>query len=467
MNSQRYPPGPPQRVFGLLNYLRMRRDPLGFALDVSRNHGDYSYMRFGWVRLYLVHRRELIREVLVSKIGSFCKLGRHVRAIAKIEGDGLVVSDGESWARHRPLVQGSFHARHFRQYSATIVDFTRRRIDRWRNGVVFDLAEEMNELALEIIAKIVFDEDMSGESTSLRDAVHVFRTYMQRDMQDPIVLPGWLPLPGKVRQRRAVAVVDDMIWGKIRQRRATGELRNDMLGQMLAAASLQSADAPISDAEIRDEAATLFVAGHDTTSAALAWFWMLLALHPAVEARAIAEVDAVCGSRPIEYDDLPNLTYLETVVKESLRMYPASGLIFGREAIEDVELGGYLVKRGSWLMISPFVVHRDPRNFPDPEVFDPDRFSADRIGQIPPYSFIPFGAGPRVCIGNTLSTMQMVLMAAVILQKFTLSIRQGLPELEMEVVLRPKGGLRMRIDERRFAGRAQVLPDVTAGASGA
>ena len=448
-----YPPGPRDRLFGLTFYGPLRANPLAFVERVARAHGDFAFVRIGWARLYLINRADLIREVLTSKASSFRKLGRQMRALRKIEGDGLVVSEGRTWARHRPVVQGSFHSRHFHRYASVIVEFTRRRIDGWSPGRPIDLAAEMNELALQIIAKLVFDADVSVDAARLRAAVHAFRTHMQREANFPLALPDWLPLPGKIRQRRAVRSVDDLIWTHIRRRRTAGSFGSDMLGQMLAAASSAPPAAPITDAEIRDEAATLFIAGHDTTSAALAWFWYVLARHPDVERRVLLEVDGVLGDRPPTDEDPHRLRYLEMVVKESMRLYPAAGFLFGREATEDVELGGYTLQRGSWVLISPYIVHRNPEYFPQPDVFDPERFAPGRVDTIAPYAYIPFGGGPRICIGNSLALMEVVLLAAAVLQRFRLVLDQGTPEMELEVVLRPKGPLRMRALPRR-----QVLP---------
>lgn len=453
MNGK-YPPGPRDGLFGITFHGPLQANPMEFVTKVARTYGDFAFVRVGWVRLYLVNRPELIREVLATRVKSFCKLGKQMRALRKIEGEGLVVSENPTWARHRPVVQGSFHARHFERYGRIIVDYTRRRLDSWRPGESFDLAADMNELALEIIAKIVFDVDLAGQAAQLRDAVHDFRNAMQGEMSAPFVLPDWLPLPRKLRQRRALRAVNDLIWGFIRERRTSGVAKDDMLAQMLAASSMVHPDNPLTDAEIRDEAATLFVAGHDTTSAALAWFWYVLAQHPAVEERVLREVDAVLGDRPPTAHDVPRLRYLDMVVKESMRLYPAAGFLFGREALEDVELGGCTLRRGSWVFISPFVVHRDARNYPNPEVFDPERFSPARIDSIPAYAYIPFGGGPRICIGNSLATTQIILLAATVLQRFRVALDQGPPALELEIVLRPRGGLRMRATPR--VGRLRI-----------
>jgi cytochrome P450 len=316
------------------------------------------------------------------------------------------------------------------------------------------MAAEMNELALEVIARLVFDEDVADRAAALRDAVHAFRQAMQGEGGSAVVLPDWVPLPAKVRERRALRAVDDLIWKLIRDRQAAGAGGDDMLGQILAAV----ADRPglgITDREVRDEVATLFVAGHDTTSAALAWLWVALSQHPHVERRALQEVDLL-GRRPIGHADLPRLKYLERVVKESMRLYPATAFLFGREAVEDVDLGGYTLRRGSWVFMSPYIVQRDARNFPDPETFDPDRFAPGRADEIPPYSYLVFGAGPRTCIGNALATTELVLVAATVLQRYSLTLDQPPPEAEMEVVLRPKGGLRMRAESRPGYGRLAV-----------
>jgi cytochrome P450 len=440
--AKRLPPGPRDGLFGIRLGGALRANPLGFALQMAREYGDLVAVRVGWVRLYFVNSPELIREVLATKVKSFYKLTRQRRALRKIEGDGLVVAEGPTWARHRPLVQGGFHARHFGRFAQIVVASTQRRIQRWRPGAPLDLATEMNELALETTAKLVLDLDVADQVASLREAVHNFRVQMQKEVGSNVVLPDWLPLPGKVRQRRAVRAINRLLRGLIHERKASGVVKGDMLSQILTAAA-QHPELGITDEEIRDEVATLFVAGHDTTSAALAWFWYALSQNPEVERRVLEEVDGL-GDRPVAFEDYPRLKYLERVVKEAMRLYPATAFLFTREAIEDVEVGGYTLKRGSWVLIAPYVVQRDPRYFPNPEVFDPDRFAPGRIGQIPPYAYIPFGGGPRTCIGSSLATMEIVLLAATVLQQFRLVLDQPPPEPELEIVLRPKGGLGMR-----------------------
>jgi cytochrome P450 len=452
MNSN-YPPGPRDGVLGITFHRSLQADPLGFALRMAQEYGDFSFARVGWARIYFVNRPELIRDVLATRVNSFRKLGRQMRALRKIEGEGLVVSEGATWARHRPVVQGSFHARRMGAYADVVVEHTLRRLARWTPDEPFDLAAEMNELALEIIARVVFGADLAAQAGRLRDAVHVARAAMQKDISSAASLPDWLPTPGKLRQRRALRTLDRLVWDLIRERRASGAARDDMLGQMLAAAARLDLPAPISDAEIRDEAATLFVAGHDTTSASLAWLWYALSRNPPVERRIVRELEAALGDRPPTLEDLPRLKYLEMTVKETMRFYPASAFLFGREAVEDVELGGFALKRGAWVFISPYVVQHDPRNYPDPEHFDPERFSPERLQEIPPYSYLPFGGGPRICIGNAFAVMEMVLVAATILQKYRVQLEQEPPKIELEVVMRPKGGLRMRAIPREPPSR--------------
>jgi cytochrome P450 len=446
--TPRYPPGPRDGAFGLTYLHRVRFAPVAFVTELARDYGDFAFARLGWFRAYFVNRPELIREVLATRVKSFHKVRRQRQALGAIEGDGLVPAEGASWRRHRPLVQPAFHPRHFERYARLVVEHARRRCDRWSPGTTLDMGEEMNQLALEIIARLVFDVDWGDRAARLREAVHLVREYMQREFTSLVRLPNWLPVPGKLRQRRAVRAVDDLIWGLIRERRAGGAAGDDMLSLLLAGEP--ETGAPLTDREVRDEAATLFVAGHDTTSAALTWLWYALARNPEAERRVRDEVDAVLGGRAPTYADVPRLRGTEMAVKEALRLYPPSAFLFVREAVEDVEIGGYPVRRGSWVVISPYVVHRDPRYFPDPEAFDPDRFSPGRVEGIPGYAYLPFGGGPRICIGSALALMEMVLVAATVLQRFRVSLAPGQGEAEPEVaiVLRPRGGLRLRLTAR-------------------
>ena len=450
ITRKKYPPGPRDGLLGIMFIGPMQAAPLTFAADVARRYGDFTFVRIGWVRLYFINRPELIREVLATKVKCFRKLARQMRALRKVEGNGLVASDGAPWAKHRPLVQGAFHTRHFAHYAQIIVEHTKRRMNGWSAGTALDVGAEMNQLALEIIAKLVFDVDWSDRARRLRDDMHIIRSSWQREVSRIVKPPDWLPLPRIIRQRRALRSIDNLIWDMIRERRASAVTKDDMLSLMLTMAAHGSGE-PVSGREIRDEAATLFVAGHDTTSAALAWFWYLLARHPEVEQRVLAEVDAVLGDRTATYEDFGRLKYLEMVVKETMRLYPAAGFLFGREVVEDVEIGGYTLRKGAWVFVSPYIVHRDPNNFKEPEKFDPERFAPGRVESIPPYTYLPFGGGPRICVGNSMAMMEIVLLAATVLQRFRLALEQGQPEVEseLEVVLRPKGELRMRVLQRQ------------------
>ena len=456
--SRTYPPGPRDGLLGTTFLRRFQRAPLTFITDIACQYGDFTYVRIGWARLYFVNRPPLIREILTTKANSFRRLPRQMRSLSKMEGKGLAVAEGAAWQRHRPLVQGAFHTRHFEHYALVVVEHTRRRLARWSPGAVLDVAEEMNQLALTITAKLVFDVDLSDQANRLRDAVQRFRTCMMKEMFSPIVLPDWLPLPGKIRKRRALRVIDDLLWSLIRQHRASRAGKNDMLTLMLSAASGMYPEDPITDREIRDEAATLFVAGHDTTSAALAWFWYLLGRNPEVEASLLREVDAVLGGRPATYADLRQLSLTEMAVKESMRLYPAAGVLFGRQAVEEVELGGHMLPRGSMVFMSPYLIHRDPKNYTDAEKFDPGRFRHGRVEAIPPYAYLPFGGGPRICIGSGLALMEIVLLAATVLQHHRLVPDPGQSEVEpaFEVVLRPKGAVKMRTAPREKAGEQAV-----------
>jgi cytochrome P450 len=443
--KQSTPPGPLVVRYGLFDphLYKLQHDPIGFAREIFSEYGSYTYVRFAMNRIYFINRPELIREILTTKMKSFRRLPKQMNALRKIEGDGLVVSEGAIWKRHRPVVQGIFHHNHFAHHGEVITQITQKRLERWQPNVTFDLCEEMNQLALLITAKLVFDIDLEKEAEQLRVAVHQFRDAMQAEVTNPFY---WFEFGKRRRQRQAINEINELLWKLIRAHKADAVPKSDMLGMIITAARNLPADVPFTDDEIRDEVSTLFVAGHDTTSAALAWFWYCLASNPDVEKKVIQEIDEKLEGRLPTYADLPKLKYLELVVKESMRMYPAASFLFGRQAIEPVELGEFTLPKNAWVIMSPYIVHHDPSVYPEPEKFDPERFTAERIGEIPPYAYLPFGGGSRVCIGNSMAMMEIILLGAIVLQKYRIEFdpSQTSIELEVEVVLRPKGGLKMK-----------------------
>jgi cytochrome P450 len=448
---RRYPPGPKDCFFGIPLSRRFRADTLGFLVEVGRTAGDLGHFAIGPIHFYLVIHPDLVHEVLATRSKFFPKLRKTTDVIRQVEGNGIVVTEGDFWLRQRRLVQPAFAPARLARYADLMVEYTRRATDAWPAGGVVEMAGAMPRLTLAIIARTMFDVELTGKAADLDQAGQVLAEVLPREMAAPVRWPDWLPLPGKARKRWALRVFDELIWDVIRQRRASGEDKGDLLSMLLNAVDAEGDGRGMTDRQARDEAVTLFHAGHETAAAGLAWLWYLLARYPDVTSRVVREVDAALGGRPATQADLPALPYTQMVVKETLRLYPPVYILFGREAAAEVELGGYLIPKGAWVHVAPYVTQRDPRFFPDPKKFDPERFAPGRVGAMNPRAYFPFGAGPHVCIGNTFALVEMALVTATVLQRFDVAFAPGQSaEVEPAAVLalRPKGGLRLTVRPR-------------------
>jgi cytochrome P450 len=427
------------------------REPLAFFQKMARDYGDIAYVRVGPYHTYVLNHPSLIREVLVTRAKSFRKWEAQKRVFRKIDGNGLINSEGDFWLRQRRLIQKAFQHRRLARYAETTVALTRRRLDRWTAGAAINLDPEMSELALEITGETLFGVDLRDRAAWLGETAEVLRETFIREFLAPIPLPDWLPLPSKRRMRRAIRDLDVFITGIIRDRRASGEDKGDLLSMLLLAVDEQGDGTGMTDQQARDEAVTLFNGSHDSTSAALAWIGYFIARHADVQERLHNEVQMVLGGRAATLDDLPRLTFADAVVKESLRLYPPTAALFTRQAVTEVEVGGYLLAPGSLVATSPYVTQRDPRWFPEPERFDPDRFGPGRADAIPEYAYFPFGAGPHVCVGNTFAMMEITLVVATLVQRFHLELAPGQEDVipELKVSLRPRGGVWVKPTARR------------------
>ncbi len=456
--SIQIPRGPAgQPILGNLG--QFRRDPLGYLENLAR-YGDITRTRFGPVTILSVHHPDLVHEVLVSQAEKFHKT-RGMKAIFKDSlGNGLLTSDGEFWKRQRRLVQPAFHARRIAAYADVMVEHAQRLLDEWQahtdTGQTLDVAAEMMRLTLGIVTKVLFDADVSDQASRVGEAIAVGQEITSRRFNSLIRLPRWVPTRDNQRGLESLRVIDEVVMGMIEERRAAGEDRGDLLSMLLMAVD-EEGSGGMTNRQVRDEAITLFLAGHDTTANTLNWTFSLLAQHPEVEARLHAELDSALGGRAPTFDDLPRLRVAEMAIKEAMRLYPPAWII-SREAVQDLWLKGHRVKQGTIIFISPYALHRNPQWFEKPTQFIPERFDEGAEERIPKYAYIPFSAGPRICIGNSFALMEARLILATLAQQVRLSLPPGhIVEPEPLVTLRPKDGLPMRITER------QVVAEGAAG----
>jgi cytochrome P450 len=443
------PPPVPNNIIAQLRFMRyVQKDLLHIFAGWSRTYGDIHYLRIGNGGQYTVSHPDLFHELLVKQASKFHKSGDYKdkhKGLARFLGNGLVVSDGEFWKRQRRLAQPAFHAQRIGAYAQTIVDYTQSMLNeaRWRTGATLDIDQEMMRLTMLIVARVLFNADVSGDAERVGKAMSA----VQKATGEFDLMPHWLPTPKHIRSAQAVRVLDEIIYRIIAERRAAGEDRGDLLSMMLMARDADGS--AMTDLQARDEAVTLFLAGHDTTSNALTWTWYLLSQHPEIEARLQNEIDIVLEGRPPSLADLERLPYTDMVVKESMRLYPPVWSI-SRIAIEEAQLGGYTIPKGGVVSASMYTLHHDERWYPDPERFDPERFSAENEKNIQKYAYLPFGGGPRICIGNSFAMMEARLILATIAQRYRLCLEPGhRVEPHALLTLKAKYGMRMRLEMRK------------------
>jgi cytochrome P450 len=437
----KYPPGP--KGIPLAGSLfDFARDPLGFLQHVSLTYGDIAHFSAGPGDYYLLSGPEYIHQVLVGKPDKFQKEQIDKVVLGRVLGNGLLLNDGAPWRRQRRLAQPAFHTKRIQAYAEAMVNAANQLIDEWPDGEQREIGYEMMKVTLQIVARTLFDTEVSGEFVKVHEALQELQDIAVSQIRMGVALPEWLPLPMNSRQRKYRAMLDDIVLRIIRERRASGEDRGDLLSMLLMAQD-EDDGSGMSDEQVRDEVMTIFLAGHETTATALTWVWYLLSQHPEAEKRLHDELDRVLGGRAPGLADLPQLKYAEMIVKETMRLYPPAWN-FGRQSVEDIEIGGYTIRKGSTVFISPYVMHHHHQYFENPEVFDPERFSPENEARITKFSYIPFGAGPRVCIGNSFAMMEAQLILATIAQRQRLSLLSGQDvALEALVTLRPRHGIHM------------------------
>ena len=442
-------PGPKGR-FLLGNIIEMSRDWLGFYNRCAENYGDVACVRLAHISVYLVAHPRDIETVLVTNAGNFTKSADY-RALARVLGRGLLTSEGEFWKRQRSLIQPAFHRENILTYASVMTGAAANMLDSWKNETELNIHDALMRVTLEIVAQCLFGAEVADVAERVGKAMEVVTERFVSNASLAMLFPFDIPLSFVPRERRAIRELNKIIGGIIRMRRSSSEPRKDLLDMLLRA---RDADGkPMSDVQLRDEVMTLFLAGHETTAIALSWACYLIAQNPLIETNLAEELRAVLGNRAPTPEDLPRLRYTEMVLKESMRLYPAVWGI-GRRALKDCELGGYRVPAGSNIFILQWRTQRDPRFFPEPERFDPERWREDpvRSGKIPRFAYFPFGGGPRVCVGAAFAMMEAVLLLAMIQQKFHLEVVPGHPiEIFASVTLRPKHGIRV-IPQRRTAG---------------
>ncbi len=418
---------------------QFRKNPPEFLLSVARRHGDIANMRLGPQDTFVISNPDWIKDILITNQSNFTK-SRMLERAKVLLGEGLLTSEGQFHTRQRRLVQPAFHRDRLIGYGSTMVDCAVQCRDRWHSGATLDIAREMNRLTLAIVARTLFSADVSSEAdeigAALTEVLGLFETVL-------MPFSEWLeklPLPSVRRFERARALLDKIIYGIIADRRKSGHDAGDLLSMLLLA---QDEGSGMSDKQVRDEALTLFLAGHETTANALTWTWYLLSQNPEAERKFHDEIDRTLAGRLPTFEDLPQLKYTEMVFAESMRLYPPAWSI-GRRNLEAYQVGGYSIPARSIILMSPFVVHRDPRWFPNPESFDPDRWLPEAVATRPKFSYFPFGGGARVCIGERFAWMEGVLLLATLAQRWRLSLVAGhRVEHRALITLRPKYGMQM------------------------
>lgn len=443
------PPGPKSKVFGFDFLTRFKEDPLGTSTGLKDEYGDIVLLEFGTVDWVLCNHPDAVKEIYVTNWRQYGKTDRFKQVLSSVDGQGLVITEGDFWLRQRRIIQPSFsHERLVKDYAQVMIDETRRHLENWTDGMTLNLQDEMTAISLKIAARIFFDVDATAEANELADAVSTISRLLFNEFSDAFPLPDWLPIPSKFEKRRAIETLDRFIYKVIEKHKRNPELHT-VVSMLLNARDVEGDGGGMSEEQVRDEAITMFNAGHDSTAAAMTWTWYEVLKHTEIYADMLREVDAAYGDESPAVRAPSATPLLERCIKEALRLYPPAWLI-PRQCNEDIDFFGYRLKKGTLLNTSPFVIQRDSRFFENPIEFHPQRFERDREKAIYPHSFFPFGAGPRACIGRDFALMEMQLVIALIAQRFEFKLQPESRNISLNpmVSLEAKEPIKVKIRER-------------------
>lgn len=439
---------PPTQILGFLDrrFPMLRRDRIEF-LTAQAELGDVTHFRMGPMTIYFINHPDLVRDVLVVNAHKFIK-GRALQRSRTLFGNGLLTSEGEFHLRQRRMMQPAFHKTRISEYARSMTHYADDLSEQWRDGDELDIDQEMMRLTLRIVAKTLFDSDVVDEADKVGKALTTIV-----EMFNLLLLPfsevlEKLPFPQSIRLNRARKTLDTTIFRIIDERRRSGEDTGDLLSMLLEARD-EDDGGKMTDDQVRDEALTLFLAGHETTAVAMTWTWCLLSQNPEAEGRFHAELDKVLGGRLPAVDDIPALKYTEAVLAESMRLFPPAWAV-GRQCVTDHELGGYIVPAGSTVLMSQYVMHRDNRFWDDVEKFIPERWEKQSVKEAGNRNiYFPFGGGVRRCIGESFAWAEGILLLATIGRKWKLRLD---PDQKIAarplITLRPKYGMKMSVDGR-------------------
>lgn len=417
------------------NLVEFRRNRLAVQ-DRAMAVGPLVRLALLHIPVYMITDADLAHRVLVDEAASF-KKSAALQLLAPLLGEGLLTAEGDTHKRHRKLLAPAFAPRRLAAYGETMVAETRAQLARWRPGARIDLSHEMMELTLAIAGRTLFHGDVRGDAHTVAEGLELAMRATIEGITSPVQLGYRWPLPRHRRMRRAVEMLDRIVYRLIADGRRAGVDRGDVLSMLLLA---RDEGTGLTDREVRDEVMTLLLAGHETTANALTWTWYELGRHPEVLARLTAELREVVGDRPVTADDLPNLPYNLAVLEEAMRLHPPA-YTTGREALTEIELGGHRLPARSFILVYIRGLHRRPDYFPEPLAFRPERMFAEAKKARPRHHYIPFGAGPRVCIGAHFALLEAQLVLATMVQQVGLKLIGGEVVPEPLVTLRPRGGM--------------------------
>lgn len=445
MSETLVPPGP-KVLFPFLLLSNLRSAPLPFIRQMTSTYGDNVYFKAAGRPIYLFNDPESIQQVLVTRQNSFHK-GFALQRTKNLLGEGLLTSEDELHLRQRRMIQPMFHRQRIAGYAETMVSLAEHVSSTWQDGATLDMHAEMTHLTLLIVARTLFDTDLENNADELGQSVTTLLTSFTRTLGPLAELRLRLPLPSTKRLEQARERLEASINAMIAERRTGGD-RGDLLSMLIAAQDDEDGNRQMSDRQVRDEVLTLFLAGHETTANALTWTFYLLSQNPEAACELQAELGRVLNGRNPTYADVESLPYTRMVLSESMRLYPPAWIMV-RAAIEDVEISGYSIPRGSSVILSQWVTHRNERYYSEALKFDPQRWTPANVAARPKMAYFPFGGGARMCIGEPFAWMEGILLLATLAQKWEMRLEPGFPvELLPEITLRPKHGMRMELKRR-------------------